>query len=61
MMLSSPTQIVNPFAARRVHGYGTGMGGGGTADVTPGVFDYQRPDGTSYYLRPDGTSYFTRP
>ena len=32
-----------------------------SSDVTPGEFDYLRPDGTSYYLRPDGTSYFTRP
>lgn len=30
-------------------------------DVTPGAFDYLRPDGTSYYNRPDGTSYYTRP
>ena len=32
-----------------------------SSDVTPGAFDYLRPDGTSYYLRPDGVSYFTRP
>ena len=40
---------------------GAGPSNGGDTDVTPGVFDYLRPDGTSYYLRPDGTSYFTRP
>jgi hypothetical protein len=35
MMLSSPTQTVNPFAARRVHGYGTGMGGEEEPTATP--------------------------
>ena len=27
----------------------------------PGVFNYLRPDGTSYYRRPDGTSLYKRP
>ncbi len=31
------------------------------SEVTPGAFDYLRPDGLSYYRRPDGSSYYTRP
>lgn len=59
-MLYAASKIIN-LLAPRLFGFGTGPGGASGGDPTPGVFDYLRPDGTSYFLRPDGVSYFTRP